>query len=173
MALSIPPTFVLLTTLAFAGPPNQEAPLAEAQKVQIVKEVKAVVQAMANGCQRLDIDVAAKDFQQDKDTLVVSSEGQILEPKLLREGLRAFYASQASMSFTRIQEELRILAPDLVLYAWSYKVDGTSKKGAQWVVDPEAASFLLRKVDGAWKFIFYQESCGPVKRVPTAQLPAK
>jgi hypothetical protein len=39
------------------------------------------------------------------------------------------------------------------------------------VVDSESASFLLRKIDGAWKFVFFQESAVPLRRVPGASSP--
>ena len=156
----------LAASIAFAAQPKAGAPLTEVQRTQILREAKAVVRAMGDAAQRLDIDGAAKDFIEGPDLILVGSEGQPVGRQDLREGLGALYASLASMRFTTLREEARVLAPDLVLYVWTYKVEGAQKKGAAWVIDTETASFLLRRIDGARKFVFFQESASPQKRLP-------
>ncbi len=126
-------------------------------------EVEAVVRSMVDAAQALDVDAATKDVVDAPDTLVLTSDGSFVDVKTLREGVRAFYASQASLRFTPIRVESRLLGPDLALYAWSYRVDGVSKKGTRWHIESEAASDLLRKVNGAWRFVFFHESSGPAK----------
>ncbi len=157
---------VVAAPWSLAAPPQAAAPLPEAQRSQIILEVKAAVQAMVDQCQRLDVDAAMKDMPSGPEGLVVSSEGQILSVTELREGLRSFYAQLTKLRLTPIQEAIRPLAPDLALYTWTYKVEGTAKSGTSFVINPEAATFLLRKVGGVWKFIFFQESSGPAQRTP-------
>jgi hypothetical protein len=163
----------LALAAALAAPAAQAPSLTEEVRARIIEEVRPVVQAMMAASQRLDIDAAIKDCQDTPETLVVGSDGTITDFKSLREELRGFYASQASLRFTPIREVFQVLAPDLVLYAWTYRVDGASRKGRRWVIDPEAASFLLRKVDGAWKFIFFHESSGPAKAAVEPAAPSK
>ena len=144
----------------------QSSALTDTQRAQLIQEVRAVTSAMGEASQRLDIDAAMKDWLDSPVSLVVGSDGQIADPKVLRESVRSFYESLASLRFTTIREEFRVLAPDLVLQAWCYKVEGTGKKGSQFVIDTETASLLFRKVDGAWKIVFFQESASPLRRVP-------
>lgn len=144
----------------------QSSTLPDTQRAQLIREVKAVTTAMGNASQRLDIDTAMKDWLDSPVSLVIGSDGQIADPQALRESLRTFYGSLASLRFTTIREEFRVLAPDLVLHAWCYKVEGTGKKGSRFVIDTETASLLFRKVNGAWKIVFFQESASPYKQVP-------
>jgi hypothetical protein len=155
-----------LASSAFASESAQQAPLTDAQSAQIVQEARAVIKDLGDACQRLDVDAALKDALDGPGLLMVPSEGMIMDPRSLREGLRAFYAALSSMRFTTLREGSRVLAPDLVLHVWTYEVEGTSRKGVRWFIDTETASYLLRKIDGAWKFVFFQESHSPMERVP-------
>ena len=155
----------LAAALAITGFQPPAASLSEAQKTEMTEEAKAVTQAMAAAIERLDVDAATKDFLLGPASLVVGSDGEVADPTSYREGVRAFYASLSRLHFTTSREEFRVLAPDLILYVWSYKVEGTSKRGGEWLIDSETASFLLRKVDGAWKFVFFQESAAPPRPV--------
>ena len=160
---------VLAASLAVAGPQPLERPLTNAQSAKVIEEASAVTRAMAEASERLDVDAATKDFLLGPETLAVGSDGEIADPRAYREGLRAFYASLSRLHFTTRREEFRVLAPDAVLYLWSYKVEGTSKDGGDWVIDVETVSFLLRKIEGAWKFVYFQESAAPPRR---ATMPA-
>ena len=143
---------------------SQALVLDDAQKARCAQEARRVTQALGEACQRLDIDAALKDWLDDGTSLAVAAEGYLVEPKALREGLRAFYASLASLRFTTLRDEVRVLAPDLVLQCWCYQVEGTTRSGTPFTVETETATFLLRKRGGAWKIIFFQESAAPAKR---------
>ena len=160
-------TFSLVAQTSKIPAPSSDQPRSptDQKTVLIAQEARAVTKALGDACQRLDIDGAVKDWLDDSSTLAVSSEGYFVEPKALREGLRAFYSNLSNMRFTTIRDEVRVLSPDLVLQAWCYKVEGTGKNGSRFAVDTETATFLLRKINGEWKIIFFQESAAPAKRL--------
>jgi SnoaL-like domain len=159
-------SLALVAALAATADPAPGAPLTDTQRTKVIAEVQAVTTAMKDACERLDADSAFKDFLIGPTMLAVASDGGIVDPDAYRDGMRAFYGSVERLHFATIREEFRVLAPDSVLYVWSYKVEGTSKKSGPWVIDPETASFVLRKLDGAWKFVFFHESAAPLKRPP-------
>jgi len=156
---------VLVAGLDLSTPSLRATSLSAAEQAKILAEVKPLMEEMAAACQRLDADAVTKDFKDSPETLAVTGEGLIADPATLREGLKDLYARLSTLKFTPIREEYRVLAPDLVLRVWSYRVDGVSKKRGPWFIEPETATALLRKSDGAWKCIFFQESSRPLKLV--------
>jgi hypothetical protein len=156
----------LIAILAITADPAAGAPLTDAQRTSAIAEVQVVISAMKSACERLDAEAAFKDFLVGPAMLAVASDGGIADPDAYKDDMRAFYGSVARLHFATIREEFRVLAPDAVLYVWSYRVEGTSKNGGPWVIDPETSSFVIRKLDGAWKFVFFHESAAPLKRLP-------
>ena len=159
---------LLILSLTTAGtvPPLRAAVPSPTEQERILAEVKPIMQAMDQACQRLDADTATKDFLSAPETIAIPAEGGIVDPGTISAGLKDLYTRLSSLKFTPIRDEYRVLAPDLVLRVWSYRVDGTSKKKGPWLIEPETASYLLRKSDGVWRCIFFQESSRPPKPLP-------
>ena len=161
-------SLAVVTALAVTANAAPGAPLTDAQRARVIAEVQVVTTAMKDACERRDADAAFRDFLVGPDMLAVASDGEVVDPDAYRDGMRTFYGSVARLHFATIREEFRVLAPDAVLYVWSYKVEGTSTKSGPWVINPETSSFVLRKLDGAWKFIFFHESAAPLERLPAS-----
>ncbi len=144
----------------------QAAPAPAATDAGIARDAVAVVHAVGEASQRLDIDAALKDVWGDPRALLVVSEGHPMPVAEFREEMRGFYASMAAMKFTTLGEEVRVLGSDLVLDAWTYRVEGAAKSGGRFVIETETATFLVRRIGGAWKIIFFQEAASPMQRLP-------
>ena len=60
--------------------------------------------------------------------------------------------------FCPLNEDIRILERDLVVYTLLLKTEVTMKTGVNVTFEKLAVTGICKKVDNQWKTIFYQES---------------
>jgi hypothetical protein len=165
---------ILAVALAFTGCAKKEAPLTEDQKAVIRQEVLQAMKPLWTACEKMDPAIMTKYCLDGPDFAFAMPDGKVHTfaefSKLWAEMIPQIPAQKLVIR----SEKVIVLAPDAVLYCWQGGNDMIQKDGAVLRADPMAGTYLLRKVDGAWKGTYLHESSLPMAPVkPTEPEPVK
>jgi hypothetical protein len=144
-----------------------EAPvLSDVEKKQIENEVQIAVDTVIAGCEALDMQMAFAPFLDAPEFRMMGMDGSLCDYQTYVQANVDYLTTCVSFDLTTVQEEINILAADLAIFSWVYKVVATLKSGAQDVIDNAGASFVFKKLGAEWKVIYYQESTLPPTHIP-------
>lgn len=166
MAPRIIIAFVLVAILALTGCQKQAAaPLTATEQAAIRDEVMPTVKALIAAAEALDMEAGKRMVLDGPEFLYVMPDGSVLNLAEVMKFGSEMFATLSDQVFITQKEHLIVLGPDTALYVWQGRNDLTQKDGTVVRSDPYAATYLLRKVDGAWKLAYAHESGLPYQPV--------
>lgn len=150
---------ILAATLALGGCSRREVPLTEDQKATLRQEVIQAMKPVWAACEKMDPTVM-RFTQNTPDFGFATSDGKVYSHGEFSKVWGDMVSQFPSQKLDIRNEKVIVLAHDAALYCWQGVNDVMLKDGTVLRADPMSGAYLLRKVDGAWLGIHYQES-GP------------
>ena len=151
--------FVAALLLLFIGCTQQQSDqLTQQQKDQIKSEVKAVVDSVITKAQRLDMGATLQYYWDSPEFAIYNPDGSRSDFEATKKMLVWFADSVSAFKLATVREEFPIVTKDLVIYVWVGNDELTLKSGDKTKYDPDAQTFVFRKLDGKWKIVYVQES---------------
>lgn len=163
----------LATALAFTGCAKKGAPLTEAQQATIRAEVLQAVKPMFTAFEKVDASTVLKVSLDGPDFELLMPDGKAFTFAGFKKDGSEFFASLSGQKLVPQKEKVIVLAPDAALYLWQGRYDMTQKDGAVLRSDPYAITYLYRKVEGKWMFVYGHESGLPHQPVKAEESAAK
>jgi|GEM_PF-2550893 len=166
---------VSLTAMGVEGKSLASAPLTEAQKASIRKEVTQVTRAWTQANERSDFKAVMNLYASHPDfpVMYADSEGKVMDFEGLQKSAHEGFDGATHYVVTIRREMLTVLDADTALWAFQGGWQGTLKSGAVLKADACAVSLLLRRVGRNWKIVYQHESYPPPVGVKPAELPEK
>lgn len=164
--------FVLMAGLTAAGAEKPGAPLTEARKAQITREVLQAMKPIWAACERIDPAVMTKYCVDSPDFAFASTDGKAYSFPEFGKAWQEIMAQFAAQKILVRHENVIVLAPDAALYCWQGANDMIQKDGIVLRADPMAGTYLFRKVGTKWLGSYFHESSLPMAPSAPAE-PAK
>ena len=142
--------------------------LSDVEKQQIESGVRAAVDTVIAGCEALDMEMAFASFLDAPEFRMMRADGSLCDYGTYVKENVDYLSICASFDLTTVQTEIKVLAADLAIFSWVYKVVATLMTGEQDVFDNAGASFVFKKLGEEWKVIYYQESTQPPLHIPNS-----
>jgi hypothetical protein len=153
---------MVLTFFSFFSCVNKSPKsLSDSNRKKIEKEIKEEINTLIMKFEVLDTDEAFKIYSDSSDFLMIGSDGSLCDYQTFFNGNKKYLETCSSFKLTTIEEKIKILSSDLVVFSWIYKARAILKTGEQNIWDKAGASFLFKKIDNKWKVIYYHESSLP------------
>lgn len=151
-----------LCAFLIIGCTSQEPkPLTDSEKEAIKIEVKKEFTAMVDACTKVDVQTALKYYWDSPDFMGFGVDGAIIDYALFKKTNEDFFEAAQSVQFPSLKEEIKVLTNDQVIFIWQYKADIVLKAGERMTFDQVGVTFLYKKIEGAWKIVYYHESALP------------
>ena len=145
--------------LFFVGCSQQRSDqLTQQQKDQIKSEVKAVGDSIRARFERLDVDGALQYFWDSPKAVSYSADGSRSDFQAVKKSFTDALPNIAAVRMTTVREEFRVVAKDFVIYSWVRKSEVVMKSGDKMTQDPDATTWVFKKVDDQWKVIYGHDS---------------
>jgi hypothetical protein len=152
-------TFIAVVLLMCVGCTSQQNDqLTQQQKDQIKKEIKVVFDSVVARAERLDVGSTIQYYWDSPEFLAINPDGSQTDIQAMKKTLAWFDDSVSAFKLATVREEFPIVTKDLVLYAWVGNDEITLKSGDKIKYDPDAQTFVFRKLDGEWKMAYFHES---------------
>ena len=135
---------------------------ADMQKIE--GEIRKAVDSLIKGCESLDMDLAFEIFWDSPDFRMIAMDGSLCNYQTYLRNNIDYLTECLSFELTTLDDEIKILGPDLALYSWIYAVQATLKTGECDVIEKAGATFVFRRLEDQWKVIYYHESTLPPQR---------
>lgn len=164
-----------LAAVGAQGRPGPAAPLTEAQRSALRKEVHAVTRAWLQAIERSDgtavlaLCASVPDFP----LACADAEGKLLDFDGFRKITREGCDGAAHVVVTLRREMFTVLDADTALWAFQGGWQRTMKTGAILRTEDRAVSLLFRRVGKAWKIAYQHESSPAPVEVKPADSPDK
>ena len=151
--------FVAALLLFIIGCTSQQSDqLTQQQKDQIKSEVKVVVDSIIAKAERLDISGSMQYYWDSPEFVVYNSDGSRSDFQAMKKSVEWFADSVSAFKLATVREEFPVVTKDLVIYAWVGNDELTLKSGDKTKYDPDAETFVFRKLEGKWKIVYLHES---------------
>jgi ketosteroid isomerase-like protein len=161
--------FALAALLGLAASRASATDRTETQQAAIRQEVTQAMHGMLAADERVDF-AGVWAFHADVPTyLFADVDGKLYDYAGTKKVWSDFYAGCANLKLSTKREDVLVLGPDIALYRWHGAADITRKDGTTVRVDPWSATYLCRRISGAWKIVYGHESALPPQAVPPIQ----
>ena len=163
--------FALVAALFLTGCQKQTPPpLTEAEQAAIRAEVTAAAKTLLAAAEALDLEAVERLSHDGPDFLFVMPDGRVLTFAEMKKVGGEIFASLSGQKMITQKERVIVLAPEAALYVWQGRNDLVQKDGVVMTADPYGATYLFRKIGGAWKFAYAHESALPYQPVKTEEV---
>jgi steroid delta-isomerase-like uncharacterized protein len=168
--MKTPITFSLAAVLGLAAVSACSAPLSEKKQAAIRQEVSQVMQDYIAACERVDCAAAMKFAADVPEFRFADIDGKQYDYAGFNRFSTEFWAGLSAMKITNPRnQEILVLGPDTALVIWHGALDVTQKGGSALRWDDYSVTFLFKRLGGAWKIVFQEESGLPPQ--PIAAVP--
>ena len=148
----------LLALFVGCAPQQQSDQLTQQQKDQIKSEVKAAADSFFAKVERLDANGALQYVGDSSNFVSYNSDGSHIDFQTLKKASTETFASAISFKATIQKEDFRVVTKDFVVYSRVQRAEVLLKSGDKLTSDPDAMTYLFRKIDGQWKLVYTHES---------------
>ena len=166
MKMSITTILSLAALLGFAASSAFAAPLSEKQQAAVREEVARAMQNFVAACERADLAGTLAFMADVPEFRYADPEGKLLDYATAKQGLGEWFGQCSAQRVLPQRQEIAVLGIDAALVEWHGALELVLKDGAVLRADPYNASFLFRRMDGAWKIVYQHESGLPPQPVP-------
>jgi ketosteroid isomerase-like protein len=151
-----------------AARPINSAPLSEAQKASIRKDVGETTRAWIQANERSDfaatmgLYVATRDFP----LMYADRKGRLLDFEGLKQSAHEGFEGVLKYRVIIHKESLTVLDANTALWTFQGAWEGTLKTGARLKADACTITLLLQRQGKSWKIVFHHESYAPPTTLP-------
>lgn len=138
--------------------PRQSDQLNQQQKDQIKNEAKAVIDSITAKVERFDGIGALQYFWDSPEFVMYNPDGSRSDFQAIKKSFTDELVNVAAVKSTTVREEFPVVAKDFVIYSWVGKEEDSMKSGLKITEDPDALTWVFKKVDGQWKVICLHNS---------------
>jgi hypothetical protein len=128
-------------------------PLSDAQKEKIKGEVKEVVNTFIKGCEEVNFDMTFEPFLDSPDFTVLFN-GRTYSYKEMM-AMKSSFNTLLNQKCTIKDEKYTVIDNLNVVYTSNCKWSVNYKDGHSTLEDPNAFTFILKKIDGRWRITYY------------------
>jgi hypothetical protein len=158
----------LLVLFSFGCAPQQPADQLTPQQIEQIKaDVKAVCDTMWAKWEKLDASLAIDLMADVPDFVSYNPDGSRSDFQAMKKMLTDMPPTLTLVKLSPQREDVYVLAKDAAVYAWFGKSEIVMKSGEKTVYDPDAETFVMKKIDGKWKIVYIQESATIVTQKPS------
>jgi len=125
---------------------------------QIKSEVRVVVDSILVSFGRLDGTAALQYWWDSPEFIAYNIDGSRADFQANKKTTMDFVNSASTFKLATIREDFPVVTKDLVICAWVGKQEASLKSGDKLRWDPDATTFVFRKIAGQWKAIYTHES---------------
>lgn len=161
----------LALALAFTGCTNKEAPLTEAQQIQVQREVRGAFDAFYQTCNRLDIPTMVGTLSPSEELRFVDTEGQMYAGREVAKVWSQVNETFATAAYDTVRLEITPLGENLALLLWQGKARITQKDGTVLDFPKVGWTALFVREQDRWMIRRFHESSLPpeITRVTSTQ----
>lgn len=143
-----------------------EERLLDSERKVIERELKEAINTLVTGCETLNMEQAFSVFWNSPDFVMMGTDGEMCDYQAYVDNNVAYLTTCSTFKLTTFGQEIRLLGRNTAVVAWAYRADATLRSGEKDVVANAGATFVFRRMDGAWKVVTYHESSVPPVRLP-------
>jgi hypothetical protein len=163
--------FIAFPLILFSCGQESNKPMTEDQKEKVKEEINPVITQLFECVYQADFEKYLSFWDSTEFTYIIN--GQQADFKVFKETNKQFWSELEYQKINRLSEKLIIINQESVIYTIIGNDEAKFKNGDILKVDPYAASFLLKKVNGLWK-IHHAHGSGQFSNIPKDLLtPAK
>jgi len=137
---------------------NQSNQLTQQQEDQIKNEVKVVLNSATAKFERLDIDGVMQYFWDSPEFVDYNADGSRYDFQTMKKVMTDVFGSATAAEIATASTDLTVLAKDAVLCAWVSRVELTLKSGDKVAYDPNAETYVFKRIADQWKIIYTHQS---------------
>ena len=138
--------------------PHQSDRLTQQQKDQIKSEVKATMDSLITEFERMDAKREMEFYWDSPDFVAFNPDGSRSDFVGYDKIIMETFNSAAAIKVLTTREDVIVLTEDLAVCGWSGTTRVTLKSGGSILFDPDALTFVFRKLTSKWKIIYTHES---------------
>jgi hypothetical protein len=132
-------------------------------------EVRTEVEAAANqfvaAMERLDADAALRTMAAIPEFRHLDNEGHVMDFETGKRAIHQWFSMASSQKANGKRRDIAVLSRDVALYVWQGTLSVALKDGSRLEAPSYSVSILFKRIDGAWKIVFWQES-GEIRSAP-------
>ncbi|MBE2215610.1 MAG: DUF4440 domain-containing protein, partial [Opitutaceae bacterium] len=129
----------------------------------IGQEITRTLAAFENAVEKVDLGAVLALAADVPEFRYVMPDGVVTDFAGWKQGHIDYFATVSAHRLTEKSQQITVLAPDTAQVTWLGTMDIVPKDGPVQRVDPFAATFLFKRIGGAWKLVAQHES-GPQPR---------
>lgn len=148
--------FLLMLIICSSCGTNNK-PVSDAQKKQIIGEVKEVVNTIITAAEEANIDTILGILHDSPDFVALFNGSPITFPQFVELG-KSVFSTLENQKGTIIDEKYVVLDNSTVLFTANSKWLMNYKDGRSVLQDPWAMQYVFKKIDNNWKIISFNES---------------
>ena len=163
--------FIAFPLILFSCGQQSNKPMTEDQKEKVKEEINPVITQLFECVYQADFEKYLSFWDSTEFTYIMN--GQHADFKVFRDTNKQFWSELEYQKINILSEKLIIINQESAIYTLIGNDEAKFKNGDILKVDPYAASFLLKKVNGLWK-IHHAHGSGQFSNIPKDLLtPAK
>jgi hypothetical protein len=139
--------------------------LSGTDRKEIEKGLREAINTLIAGCETLDMESAFRVFSDSSTFLMMGTDGSLCDYRTYVKNNVDYLMACSAFKLTTFRDEVRILDRHTAIFSWAYKAEATLKTGDQEIVENAGATFVFKRVNDAWKVVYYHESSVPPKRL--------
>jgi len=154
------PTILILVLilLCFGCTPRQSDQLARQQKDQIKSEVQLVFDSLMAAHHRLDIERMLQYFWDSPEYVMYNLDGSKSDFKAFKKSSLDILNVIDSVRASVQSQEYTVLTEDYVMCSFAGNSSLFFKSGDKLKIDPEAYTWIFKRVNDQWKVAYSHES---------------
>jgi ketosteroid isomerase-like protein len=135
--------------------------MTEQEKQTITKGVKEAVDVIVKNSEQGNLEASLAPYWNSPDFIAFNSDGTMWDFDAFRKADVEYFAMMTSQKITTLQDAVRILSRDVVIYAWRLRFDMTLKYGRMMSMGPAGLTLVFKRMNNEWKVVYSHESSLP------------
>lgn len=136
------------------------------------QEVTRTIAAFKDAVENVDLAAILALAADVPEFRYVMPDGVVTDFAAWKQGHSDYFATVTAHRLIEKTQQIAMLAPDTAQVTWQGAMDIVPKDGPVLRVDPFAATFLFRRIGGAWKLVAQHESGLPPQPVTPPATPS-
>jgi len=148
----------VLFLISFGSAWPQSNQLTQQQKEQIKSQIKVVCDSMIAQMERLDT-IWVQYWSDSPDWMCINTDGSRWDFQTFKKFNIDFASdSMSAWTWTTDLQNFPLITDQMVVCSWIGHDQVSLKSGDKLIYNPDAYTFIFRKVAGNWKVFYTQES---------------
>lgn len=126
-------------------------------------EVGAALDAFKASVAKVDLAATLATAADVPEFRYTTDDGTVMGFAGWRQGHLEYFPTVTAHRFVTKNQAIMVLGPDAALVSWTGAMEITPKSSAVLRIDPFSASFVFKRLGGAWRLVAQHESCPPAK----------